>query len=193
MRIIGLIGKIGVGKNYIAEKFNNKLKQKTLIVSFADHFKINSIVFEKLDYNKVFHKKDYYTRTKLQEIGTELGRNKYDKNIWCNILYNWMKVYNERGVENFIITDVRFENEIDFIRDLKGIIIKIVADDRTLEKLLEETKNMENIDKAKNNIINHESEKFISEFYKYDYLINNTYCNKNNIDLNIDNILNKIN
>ena len=70
-------------------------------------------------------KKDTITRKKLQEIGTEMGRNKYGDNIWIDIVYNWMKVYSSRGIKRFIITDVRFENETYMIKTLGGEIWRI--------------------------------------------------------------------
>ena len=127
MEVYGFIGNMGCGKNYIAEKvFLPKLKPKpTLVMAFADHFKVTAICFENLDYNKVFGEKDEHTRKKLQLLGTELGRDKYGNDIWLKVLYNWMKVYNERGIERFIITDVRFENETYMIKTLGGEIWRI--------------------------------------------------------------------
>ena len=37
-------------------------------------------------FDKVFIKKDTTTRKKLQELGTEMGRNKYGDDIWIDIM-----------------------------------------------------------------------------------------------------------
>ena len=191
MEVYGFIGNMGCGKNYIAEKvFLPKLKPKpTLVMAFADHFKITAICFQNLEYTKVFGEKDEYTRKQLQQLGTELGRDKYGDDIWLIVLYNWMQVYNERGIERFIITDVRFENEVNFIKSLNGSIIKIEAPDRNLDRLIKESNG--NDHKIKE-LANHRSETNIKEFKEYDYLIDNTKYNMNNIDKEIELIINML-
>jgi len=175
IEIIGIMGNIGSGKNYVAEKillpelnkYNNK---ETMFIAFADHFKVHAICFQKLDYDKVFIKKDTETRNKLQQLGTELGRDKFGEDIWINIVYNWMKVYSSRNIKRFIITDVRFENEVKFIKNMGGVIIKIYAPDRNREKLLQEADNdLSIVDK----ISNHPSELFIEKYIDCHYIIDN--------------------
>ena len=60
--IIGLLGNQGVGKNYIADILVNKSSISTLVIAFADHFKVDCVCKHNMDYNKVFHKKDNETR-----------------------------------------------------------------------------------------------------------------------------------
>jgi hypothetical protein len=191
MEVYGFIGNMGCGKNYIAEKvFLPKLKPKpTLVMAFADHFKITAICFQNLEYTKVFGEKDEYTRKQLQQLGTELGRDKYGDDIWLKVIYNWMKVYNERGIERFIITDVRFENEVNFVKSLGGKIIKIEASDRNMDRLIKESDG--NDEKIKE-LSNHRSETFIKEFKEYDYLVNNSKYNQNNVDYIIDIIIKEL-
>ena len=176
IEIYGFIGNMGSGKNYIAEKlFLPNLKPiPYLVIAFADYFKLTAVCFQNLDYNKVFGEKDEFTRKKLQQLGTEFGRDKYGDNIWCDMLYNTMRIYSERGIKRFIITDVRFENEVKFIKNLGGIIIKIDAPDRTLIRLQQESNNNE--EKIKE-LSNHRSETYIKNFINYDYYVNNSINN----------------
>ena len=123
MEIIGLMGHQGVGKNYIADVLLKHLPTKnSVIIAFADHFKVDCICKHNCDYNKVFGEKDYETRRMLQKVGTEEGRNVFGENIWINITETWIKLLNERGVERFIICDVRFQNEADWIKKMNGIL-----------------------------------------------------------------------
>ena len=123
-----------------------------------------------IEYNKFFIKKDTETRKKLQEIGTEFGRNKYGEDIWIKIVYNWIKVYVSRGIKRFIITDVRFENEVNFIKQLNGIIIRVYAPDRNIIKLRQESNNNQDIiDKLQK----HPSELYVKNFKGYKYFIDN--------------------
>ena len=153
MEIIGLIGHQGVGKNYIAEKilFNFLKSKPTIILAFADHFKIDSIGKFDLDYDKVYKNKDFETRKKLQIIGTEEGRGKYGDDIW-------------------IKTDVRFQNEADWIKSLSGILIKIDAPNRYMNRVVSEAG--KNLDRIKD-IILHPSEKNIDNIQNYDVCIQN--------------------
>jgi hypothetical protein len=172
IEIYGFMGNLGVGKNYVAENlFKPQLPSKpTLVVAFADHFKITAICFNNLKFDKVFGQKDAYTRNRLQELGTELGRDKYGDDIWCSVLYNWIKLHISRGIQRIIITDVRYANEVSFVKQIGGIIIKVEAEDRNMERLLQESNNDPHVMEQ---IRNHSSEQFIRQFSAYDYLINN--------------------
>ena len=174
MEIIGLLGHQGVGKNYISEKILPSLLEKKnyVVLAFADHFKIDCISKYNADYDKVYGEKDFETRKLLQKLGTEEGRNKFGYDIWVKTMANWIKVLSSRGVERFIISDVRFENEIKWIHSLNGKIIKINAPERYKQRLLNETNGNE---EQMLNIMNHPSEINIDNINDYDYLINNDY------------------
>ena len=174
MEIIGLLGHQGVGKNYIAEVVLPKLlsKKNTVVLAFADHFKIECITKHNADFDKVFGQKDYETRKLLQKVGTEEGRDVYGYDIWIKTLYNWIKILNSRGVERFIISDLRFPNEVEWIKSLKGKIIKINAPNRYQNRLEIETGN--DIEKI-NEIKSHPSELYIDNINLYDILVNNDY------------------
>ena len=186
MEIIGLMGHQGVGKNYIADVLLKNLpKKNSVIIAFADHFKVDCICKHNCEYNKVFGEKDYETRRMLQKVGTEEGRNVFGENIWINVTETWIKLLNERGVERFIICDVRFQNEADWIKKMNGILVKIIAPKRYRIRLERETNNNEEL---MNQIKNHKSEVMIDEFSDYDIQI------KNDIDdnLDIDNLIKKL-
>jgi hypothetical protein len=164
MRIIGVSGKAGVGKDYLTINYLVPMitRGRTYcVVSFADHFKIDSIVKDGLDRNKVYGSKDRITRQFLQQRGTEEGRMKYGENIWVNILNELIIQYEKRGIEFVFITDCRFENEVKFIHDNNGVVIKIVAGDRNKEAMI--GKEMEQ---------RHQSEDVNG--LKFDYMIDNS-------------------
>jgi hypothetical protein len=60
-------------------------------------------------------------RLALQLMGTEVGRNVFGENIWIHSLENKIKDVSK----HYVVTDVRFQNEIDWIRKQKGILIEI--------------------------------------------------------------------
>ena len=63
-------------------------------------------------------------RMLLQKIGTDILRDCFDKNIWINSLEH--KLMNTD--KNAIITDCRFKNEIDALKELGAIFIRIERD-----------------------------------------------------------------
>jgi len=172
MEVIGILGHQGVGKNYIAENILPSIldNKSTVVLALADHFKIDCICKHNADYNKVFGKKDFETRKKLQIVGTEEGRNIYGNDIWIKTTGTWMKVLNSRGINRFIISDLRFQNEVDWVRSLNGIVIKVIAPKRFMKRLKTETNN----DKEKiENIKSHPSEIMIDEISNYNICIHN--------------------
>ena len=173
LEIIGILGHAGTGKNYIAENVLPKLltPKKSMVIAFADHFKVDAIVKYGADYNKVFGEKDYATRMLLQKTGTEQGRNYFGQDVWIRAVETWIKIHHERGIERFIISDCRFKNEVDWIKNMHGIIIKIIAPKRREERLLIETNG--DYDKIQQ-IKNHASEKEIDSCY-CDITINNNH------------------
>ncbi len=67
----------------------------------------------------------------LQKMGTEACRHGIADNIWIAALEKRI-----HGYENVVITDVRFPNEIDFIRSAGGVIVRVRrGEDPTEEQL----------------------------------------------------------
>lgn len=176
MVLIGLCGKMGTGKDYIANKFIGSYLTSTgskwMKVSFADQLKINTMTRFNLNYEEIFEKKTAKTRKLLQKEGTDMGRNVYGQDIWIRYLENWLKLYTARGFSDFIITDVRFKNEIDFIRTKRGIVLKIESEYGNTQRLTEESKDNEQL---YNMISNHTSETEIDKLdnHLFDEVIQN--------------------
>ena len=179
MEIIGFLGKRGVGKDYVASKLFKKQTQPTLLVALADHFKIDGIVDLNLDFNKVFGEKDLETRKKLQDLGTKYGREQCKPNIWIDKLENWIRIHHKRGIKKFIVTDLRFQNEVDWIHKLGGLVIKIEAPSRNLERIKREELNFGSNDETRNHI----SELGIEQITNYDQIIYNDYQHNLNNEL----------
>lgn len=134
--IIGLAGRAGSGKTYLAEKaincipnaypFSNNIYR----MSFAAPIKKMLEVLIGLDaYNSnkeiinpiLGHKTVRYA---LQTLGTEWGRNLIDPDIWINYLKHQIDSLKQEHII-ILIDDVRFENEVKAIQDLGGRILAI--------------------------------------------------------------------
>lgn len=103
--------------------------------------------------------KDAKGRKLLQFIGTEVGRG-YDANLWVKYALKRMSAtFIDINKENNIVVfdDVRFINEVEWIKNNKGIIIR-VEDNKS--------KNADEID--------HDSERGVPEQF-VDFTIRNNY------------------
>jgi len=73
----------------------------------------------------------------LQKLGTEAMRDGLHTNVWVNALFadykaeeSWLNVQLSEKPElvypNWIITDMRFPNELDTVKEKEGITIRVV-------------------------------------------------------------------
>ena len=139
-KIIGLVGLIGSGKNSAAEyliaaynfkqeSFASSLKDTLSCIFGWDRSKLEGI--SELDrtwrdqidiwWAQRLNIPDLTPRKMLQQIGTDLFRNHFHNDIWVASLENKLQKYSE----NIVITDCRFPNEIEAIRKLGGIIVRV--------------------------------------------------------------------
>ena len=193
IEIYGVSGKLGSGKNYVAEKillpFLNRTvssEKNSLSLALADHFKVDVCVKQNIDYERIFIKKDEESRKILQLKGTEEGRLKYGEDIWINILKTWIRLHSERGVERFVVTDLRFPNEVEFIKKMGGKVIRIHAPKRNHDAVVKEAKgDPEKISSIKN----HSSETALDNYTGFDYILYNDYGNEKNVEKDLEKFL----
>ena len=67
--------------------------------------------------------KDFTPRLALQLLGTEVGRGIFHEDFWVIKTKNEIRKIGKD--KNFVVTDVRFPNEIKMIRENHGIIIEV--------------------------------------------------------------------
>jgi hypothetical protein len=138
VKIIGLSGKIGTGKSYIAENILSVNLPKSIVLCFGDHVKIEYSRLNGTPFEHLFINKPVDVRINLQKYATEDNRYILGENTWIDALDNWIRLFTLRGFESFIIPDVRFENEAEYIKSKGGIIINLYAPERNRKKVLEE-------------------------------------------------------
>ncbi len=66
--------------------------------------------------------REFTPRLALQLMGTEVGRNVFHHDFWVIKLKKYIE---QNPKENFVITDVRFRNEIEFVHNMNGCLIEI--------------------------------------------------------------------
>jgi dephospho-CoA kinase len=187
-KIIGITGKKYSGKDTIGEYLINKYGY--IRIGFADALKdICALIFG-------FNKEQLYgdkkeiidnfwgitPRKAFQEIGTKIFRKNMDEvipdigeNLWVIVVEKKIKDMMEKNPESkFVITDLRFSNESNFIKKFGGFQIRV---------------NRTNIH---NNLYSlHESEKNIDKL-NVDYEIYNNDTIEN-LYLDLDNLFNNMN
>ena len=136
MKIIGISGKKGSGKDTFAKFLQNQLELSTCksvrIDSFAANLKYCcALISGQPDY--LFYNQDMkdrkagflnFTNRELMQKFGDLTRS-LDKDIWVKSLFN---KYLDNPPEYLIISDVRFKNEAEHIKKLDGILIRIESD-----------------------------------------------------------------
>jgi dephospho-CoA kinase len=161
MSIIAIAGKIGSGKNTVGDiiqkicltnegptfeqkSFAGKLKQIASLLTGIPVEKFEDQEFKKtllgpewgtvstnpLNAIPVFGDVRFLhlmsVRELLQKLGTEAMRDGLHKNVWVNALFSDVSLE-----DNIIITDMRFENEMEAVKERGGITIRVV---RPVEK-----------------------------------------------------------
>lgn len=162
LKVFMLSSKFGGGKDFMRSVIFNILKShghSPLAISFADHFKLDCVAKDKVDYAKVFgNDRDEITRTLLQRRGTEQGINVYGKQIWCSVAEAWIRVQFERGCDYFIIADCRFGHELEWALnhpEIEAHIIRLIASKRTWDRAMKEAAGNEEMAKR---LCSHRSE-----------------------------------
>jgi adenylate kinase family enzyme len=145
--IFGFMGSAGSGKDTAADHLVEHFGFKKF--AFADSLKLGVqqmfCIPDDIMFDRVLREQEldgwpgWSVRKLLQYIGTELMRDQFDKDIWVKILSNKILRENkENGHERFAISDVRFPNEIDVVRQVTGskvIPVKILRDGYTGTKV----------------------------------------------------------
>lgn len=136
--IIGISGKIGSGKdtlaNIIMTKYPLRVGEGIVKKSYAEKLKYISAYLTGIEEELTQTQEGKNTYLKewgmtvgefLQKMGTEGMRQGVHPNGWVLSLYADYRVEDKR---TWVITDVRFKNEAQAIRDRYGILIRIEGD-----------------------------------------------------------------
>jgi hypothetical protein len=135
--VIGLVGFLGSGKgavadtlklyNFIPESFANPLKDAVAIIFGWDRSLLEGDTKESREFRETvdeFWSNEFgwvvTPRKILQMMGTEAVRNGIHDNTWVSSFKKRID-----PLKNYVISDVRFPNEIQAIRDMGGFIVEI--------------------------------------------------------------------
>ena len=139
MKIVGFTGRKFHGKDTAAKKLIND--EGYIHLSFAEPIKqISKILFSFDDEQLYGNKREVIDerwkitpREAMQYLGTEIFREKIQElipdigvNFWVRSVQNKIsKLKVENPDVKIVITDVRFQNELDMIREFGGKVIRV--------------------------------------------------------------------
>lgn len=153
--------------------FASHLKRiSSSITPFFTGVKININDFEDNDFKmKVMENCGITYRQFLQYFGTEFVRKYIDKDFWVKCAVKDIEVLcNVSNNRNFVITDVRFDNEIlTFENSIKSIFPNV-----TIWKYRVERRKSNIIKKVIDHFTEHESETGLDFYSEWNGIINNT-------------------
>lgn len=181
--LVAFSGKIQSGKNTAANLFAKNIRYRYSIVqhryfafklkqvveiltgikmkqSFTDNFFSNGITdFTTEDKSIFIPEFDMSVGQMLQVVGTDVFRDHFHKETWIRSLFLDYDSY-ERNNTCWVITDCRFTNEAEYIKNNGGILIRVNRPD--LEQLDESGRDR-----------SHPSEIALDLYDGFDYIINN--------------------
>lgn len=146
--IIGISGRMGSGKDTVAKmiqeidakyrveetsiweikKYASALKKIASILTGVPETMFEIPEFKEKNMPENWRNTNGYLMTYrefLQKLGTEAVRNNIHHNAWVNALMSSCTYK-----DNWIVTDVRFHNEMDAIKKKNGIIIRVTRSDQ---------------------------------------------------------------
>lgn len=200
MVVLFLCGKMGVGKNYVANRIASACSRKNLTceqLMLAEGVKkgceedfarlaelLNSYAEEAanaglpdlakklaIEPKNWWEEKTPITRVLLQSYGTDIFRNRVGKNYWTEQLLHRLADLKREKVDLAIVTDMRFPNECGYTR-------KMMPDDVVLSVMIDRDSCYK--DEA---LFKHDSETALDNFYPDIFLVND---NDTHLDAVID-------
>lgn len=126
VKVLGISGKAGSGKDYLAR--TAAWKYNLLPLSLAAHFKAKLSAYDPHLADEIYGREDRSddVRQVLQAHG-HTTRLDAGEDIWCLHVEAWMSYFLDYGYNKFVIPDIRYKNEVDFVQNLGGKVIRVVG------------------------------------------------------------------
>lgn len=129
MIIVGFVGTKGVGKDtaadvlvsdhgFVRRKFAQPIKEACAML-----FQVPEHHFEGPEKEVVVEKHGLSPRQMMQMLGTDMFRNMVNPDFWIRHFEQWC--FEQSLNTRVVVTDLRFQNEVDAVKRLGGFIVKI--------------------------------------------------------------------
>lgn len=145
-----------LGENWNCWEIYSGETHETINIVLTENEAINFIENNYSNHFSQIRKRNLTPRLLLQLLGTDCGRNIIHPNIWINSLFSDYKLLNENDFflagrqigknmypdpkyPNWIITDLRFPNELEAIKKRNGITIRVNRETYRIASLFHES------------------------------------------------------
>jgi len=164
-KIIAISGKLGSGKDTLANLIQQVSTEHWEITAFAKRLKEIVALLAGVSYESTLSQEGKNLQIPefgmtigemLQKIGTNALRDNFHKEVWVQSVFSQIN----KSTSNWIITDCRFENEAKAVIKNGGYVIRI---DRPINPIA--------INSGRD--LNHPSETGLDHFDKWSYRITN--------------------
>ncbi len=175
-KIFLISGKARNGKDTVADLIIKNYQNsglKILKLAYGSYIKMYAKNISNWDGNE-----ETKPRELLQQLGTDLIRNKIDELLFVNRICEDIKVYSY-FFDALIISDVRMKNEMEIPEALFDNVVKIKVVRPNFETPLTETEQ------------NHKTECDLDNYNDYDYIINND-SDLNELEKKVNDILKEV-
>lgn len=147
MILIGLLGYNGAGKDTVADylvqhhkfqkiAFGDALKDAVASIFGWDRQLLQGDTVQSRQWRETVD--DYWQTTPrkvLETFGTDVCRQHYDTHLWIKSLHKkLLNMINNNEDAHIVVTDCRFDNEIQLIKQLNGYLIRIERDPQPVWK-----------------------------------------------------------
>lgn len=127
MTVIGLAGKKQSGKDTVFEIARKQLpKLRVGRAAFADPLKAEVAHVTQMNVNFIEANKDKL-RLLLQAWGADFRRQFYGQEYWVNAMRHVLRDA-DKHADVLFITDLRYENEAEFVHELGGVVVRVDRD-----------------------------------------------------------------
>lgn len=140
MKLLGLCGEIGAGKDTVADILANRhsfhvLSFKSRMIEFLCHlFGVERDLFESRTLKELPDKRLFgrTPREVMRSFGTDWGRNMIHSDIWVDRVE---RILRADTFPRVVVTDVRFENEAEMIMKYGGMLALIERKDNPFRQI----------------------------------------------------------
>lgn len=191
MKLLGVTGLARSGKDHAADYLAKHMKMhkyafaeplKTMLKSvFGDHF-------HEGDRSEICPETCKSYRVMMQTLGTDLGREMWNPQVWINLVEKKRKEVEDQGKRpdvyraafrgepplGMILSDVRFDSEAEYLQLHGGVIVEIVRPEH--HSLVDKVKHVVGLE-------GHQSEKGISRHFITHTIVNDGSLNDFDIKL----------
>ena len=129
MKLVGLLGTKGVGKDTVADymvshnNFDKRAFASPIKEACAILFQLPIARFEGEGKELCDQEHGLSPRQMMQLVGTDFFRDKVSQDFWIDHFKRWYAAHDPS--RSVVVTDVRFQNEVDVIKALGGVVVRV--------------------------------------------------------------------